>query len=508
MAASWENLSDPIFHHAQTRPDAPAVIEGPSTLSYRELAALIAKATVYLRDLGIGEGDRIGLALTNSADHIILAFALWRIGATLAELSVEDKPEALAATAARCGIGTIFTEAHAAAPPGLRRIRVDLGWRERIAHLGGDHRSAAAGRDLLVIMLTTGSTGIPRAWTVSHRGFMDAAEMREAWWLACGWDSARERGHFLLMNSLRFCWFQTLLVLQARAGAPLVLLPEYAKPADMLRAIAGWPDAVAYVTANICRYMLSVAPASGTLLPNVRWLESGGLPLYPEEKQAMVARVTPRFNETYGSTGGGFISALSGRDMATKSDTVGRPPPRVEVQIVDSAGRPVPVGMPGELRCRPLWALPFGSQDAVTSGERIVDGWCYTADVGFFDAEGYIHLRGRGADVIRRGAVEIFAPEIEAVLAAHPAIAEAAVIGLRRAGQTEREEIVAFIVKRGEFDHADLVRHCRERLPPAQQPDRVYYADMLPRIAGGKLNRIRLEELAVEAEARQPGRRS
>ena len=75
MAPRWQNPADPIFHYAATQPDAPALIDGTGTLCYRDFAALVGKAAVYLRGLGIQEGDRVGVALTNHTDHFILTFA-------------------------------------------------------------------------------------------------------------------------------------------------------------------------------------------------------------------------------------------------------------------------------------------------------------------------------------------------------------------------------------------------------------------------------------------------
>ncbi len=86
MAVPSDNLSDPVFHYAAERPDARALIDGPSVLTYRQLADLVGRASVYLTARGIGVGDRVGVSLTNSIDHVILVLALLRVGATLAEL--------------------------------------------------------------------------------------------------------------------------------------------------------------------------------------------------------------------------------------------------------------------------------------------------------------------------------------------------------------------------------------------------------------------------------------
>jgi long-chain acyl-CoA synthetase len=502
MDVPSDNLSDPIFHHARMRPDALAVIEGQERLDYRAYASLIARGSVYLRDLGIGDGDRIGLALTNSIDHLILMFAVARIGATLVELSIDDDAEALAATARKYDIRTIFAEAHAPAIDGVRQIPVGLAWRREIEQKTGDHRSAIPGNKLDVIMLTTGSTGIPSAWVLTHRGFFRTAEMREAWWLSRGWDSAREHAHFLLASPLRFCWFQILVVLQIRAAATLVVVPELGRPPDALRVFAAWQNAVTYVTAALCRYFVHVAPATGFLLPNFRWLESGGVPLAGHEKRAMLAHVTPNYNESYGSTGGGFISALSAAEMREKAETVGRPPEGVAVEIVDRDGRLLPRGEIGEVRCRPLWARRLGEETAFRGAERIEGEACYPGDMGLLDSDGYLHLKGRAADLIRREGSEIFAPEIEAVIASHPSVAEVAVIGLP--SPTRGEEIVAFVVKHGALDHDELGRFCRARLAPEHLPDRVYYTDALPRIAGQKPDRLRLQALAADM-ARKSG---
>jgi acyl-coenzyme A synthetase/AMP-(fatty) acid ligase len=503
MRVPSDNLSDPIFHHAQARPASIAVIDGCDRLDFRAFAALIAKASVYLCDLGIAEGDRIGIALTNSADHVILMFAVARSGATLVELSIDDDAEALAATARKYAIGTIFTEAHAPAIDGVRQIPVGLFWRREIEGKSGDHRSATPGDKLYILMLSTGSTGIPSAWMLTHRNFCRVLEMREAWFLSRGWDAGREHAHFLLANPLRFVWFQILVGLQVRAGGTLVIVPEFIRPPDMLRAFAAWENAVSYITANTCRYFLRAAPPRAFLLPNFRWLESGGLVFAGDEKRAMAAHVTENYYECYGSTGGGLITGLSAPEMATKADTVGRPAEGMTIEIVDGAGRVLPPGEIGEVRCRPLWALRLDTEMVSRGTERVENGWCYPADIGLLDEDGYLYLKGRTADLIRREGTDIFAPEIEAVIASHPAVAEAAVIALP--STTRGQEIIAFVVKHGAIDHDELGRFCRARLAPERLPDRVYYTDAIPRIAGQKPDRLRLQALAAAETARNSG---
>ena len=190
--------------------------------------------------------------------------------------------------------------------------------------------------------------------------------------------------------------------------------------------------------------------------------------------------------------------------MMAKADSVGRPAAGVAVEIVDEHGRSLPVGVTGRIRCRSISSsLGQCSEDLGPGAEFFADGWYYPGDVGFLDAEGYLHLKSRVGERIRRSGTEIFAPEVEAVLASHPAVAEAAVV----AGKTldDRDEIVAFIVKSGALDHDELARFCRARLASEQTPDRVFYTEALPRIAGGKLNRAQLEELAAGQTAQSSG---
>lgn len=499
MDQNWQNLSGPIFAHAAARPDAPALIEGPTQLSYRELAALIAKATVYLRELGIGQGDRIGVALTNSIDHIVLSFALLRLGATLVGLPVEDSAEALAATAGKYGIRTIFTEAHTQPPAGLARIRVDVAWRGRIERLNGDYRSATGGDALQVFFLTTGSTGVPCGWVMTHRDVIGRAVLFDEWRNPPG-TPLRPPPNLVVVLPLRYVWSLSSVVHQFAIGGPVILLPEFAKPADLLRAVAAWDDAIFSVTPNACRYFLRVAPPIGYLLPRMRRLETAGQLLYAEEKRGIATHVTPNFFEGYGTTAGGFLTCLNPTDTFAKADTVGSIVPGMEVEVVGPLNAALPVGAAGSIRCRPLFAQGQCAEDSGRGSEYIEDGWCYTGDIGFFDADGFLHLKGRGTDIIRRGAVEVFAPEIETVLLSHPAVADAAVVGVPRPGRSD--EIVAFVVKRGDLAHDEIARHCGARLAADRLPDRIFYTEVLPRIPGGKVNRVRLLEAAAEEIAR------
>jgi len=500
---AWDNLSDAIFDHAAQQPDAPALIEGPTALSYRSVAALVARASVFLQGLGIGERMRIGIALGNSIDHVILYFALMRIGAVPAELPVEDSGEKLVATAQRYNMRAIFTEAHVALPPGVAQHRLMPHWREQLAALSGDHRSLLGPDELHTITLTTGSTGVPGGIMTTHRQFWRRFESQRA---IFGAHRLYEPpgGTLVLTASIRYGAFFRFLLGQILVGGVTIIPPDFAKPIELVRTLAAYDDVVGFVTANMCRLFIAAAPDGALLFPRVRMLVAGGLPLYPDEKRAMIRRVTPHFYEGYGTSGIAVISSLAPAEIPAKAESVGRPVAGVVVDIVDDRDQPLPVGSYGNIRCRSeLVSLGRCGDDQRDSAEQFRDGWYYPGDIGALDAEGYLHLRGRVAEIIRSGATEVFGPDVTAAIAAHPAVADAAVVGIP--SPTRGEEVVAFVVKRGTLEHEELVRHCRAVLTPPQRPERIYYIDALPRIAGGKLDRAQLQSLALSQAMRRGG---
>jgi long-chain acyl-CoA synthetase len=500
---AWDNLSDAIFDHAAQRPDAPALIEGPITLSYRDFAALVAQASVYLHGLGIGEGVRIGVALGNSIDHFILYFALMRIGAVPAGMPVEDSGDTLVATARRYHMRAIFTEPHVVLPAGVTQHRLMTTWRDMIAALRGDHRAALGADDLQTITLTTGSTGVPGGIITTHRQFWRRFQsQREAFEAHRLYEPPG--GKLVLTASIRYGAFFRFLLGQIFIGGVTVISPDFAKPIELVRLIAAYDDVVGFVTANMCRLFLAAAPNGAFLFPRVRLLVAGGLPLHAAEKRAMVARVTPNFYEGYGTSGIAVISSLAPAEIPSKAESVGRPIGGVTVEIVDDRDRPLPRGSDGHIRCRSdLVSLGRCEEDEAKSAEYFRDGWYYPGDIGALDIDGYLHLRGRVAEIIRSGATDVFAPDVERALASHPSVAEAAVVGVP--SPTRGEEVVAFIVKRGALEHDELACHCRAVLTPPHRPERIYYVEALPRIAGGKVDRLRLQSLALSDAMRRSG---
>ncbi|HEX3969767.1 MAG TPA: class I adenylate-forming enzyme family protein [Stellaceae bacterium] len=493
MDVHRQNLSDSIFAVAETRPDAPALIENNVTLGYGALARLIAGATVYLRDLGIREGDRVGVALTNSIEHLILMLALARMGAVLVELAAESDARALGGVVAKYKLRAIFTEPNVELPTAVA-YPMRLTWRDEIAGKSGDQRSTTDPDKLEIILLTSGSTGEPSGWVLSHSDVLGRCAHYNTGRYPAVADREKPR-NLLVILPLRYVWMITSILAQFTVGGPVVLLPEYAKGPDMLRAAASWDDAILAITPNTCRFFLSAAPPAGFLLPRLR-LETAGQLLHAEEKRAIATRVTPDFCDCYGTTAGGFLTQLDPVDMVLRPDTVGRAVPGIEIEIVGPGGETLTPGMSGAIRCRPLFTRGPCAEDEGRGSERIEGGWCYTGDVGFLDADGYLHLRGRAGEIMRRGGAEVFAAEIEGVLMAHPQVTEAAVVGRPVAGIGE--EIIAFVVRRGGLDHDELARHCRARLGAEKMPSRVFYADGLPRLPGGKVDRLRLQALALE----------
>ncbi len=375
-------------------------------------------------------------------------------------------------------------------------MRVDAGWRALVERRTGDHRAAAKAEQLQILTLSSGSTGTPRAVVATHRMIFDRNLVYEDVF-ATAIHAPDNPANFLLTASIANSAFFRRLLAQLTCGGPVVLLPEFAHPIDFIKAVTAWDNAALAATANMCRAFLAAAPAEGLLLPRVRALISAGTPLYAEEKRAIVRRVTPNFYDNYGTSAIGTISCLRPHEIEAKAGTVGRPVANIEVEIVDASGAACPNGVVGRVRCRSAAnAKEFFSLGEMDETERIEGGWYYPGELGYFDADGYLSLRGRAAELIRRSGIELFPGDIEDVIARFPGVREAAALGVPspRVG----EELVAVVVASAGTNREDLAKHCRANLTPEKLPDRILFADTLPKLPGGKPDRLRLRDIVLE----------
>jgi acyl-coenzyme A synthetase/AMP-(fatty) acid ligase len=506
---SWQNITDPIFHWAAKRPEAPAFIQLPETLTYGELAPLVGKAAVYLDSIGIRSGDRVAINLTNSIDHFILTLGLLRLGATTMEMAYGEQRPVTPDQLAKFGIGTIFIEPVTAPIPGFRSIKIDAGWRSLIEQCEGDRRSADNGEGIFTIARTSGTTGEPKGTLTTHRQYIQTTLADLELFADSGVFSSERPANFLLTASVSFSGYFRRFVSHLCIGGPITILPEYLNTIDLVKAIGAWDNAACAVSSAMCRVLISSAPQQGVLFPRLCALVAFGSFLYPEEKLAMLDQVSPNFYDSYGTSGFGKVAVLSPKAMRERPASVGRPLSSVEVQVVDDSGQPLPPGIFGRLRCRGTAGMGFSADVDATNG-ALPDGWHYPGDYAHVDEAGYIFLKGRSSDVIQRNGIEIFAAEVEAAIAEHPSVAEVAVVGVaqQKSGPAPVEAMVALVVPRGQAQHEALVQHCHNRLSAERWPDTVFYAQVLPKTPAGKLDRNRVKAIVTDEIARRAGAQS
>jgi acyl-CoA synthetase (AMP-forming)/AMP-acid ligase II len=497
MAAAWTNITDAIFEHAKRRPADIAVVEGPTALTYGEFAALIGKTTAYLKQQKIKSGDRVGVRMTNSADHLLLSLALLRLGAVKFELSPNQSPRQLEAITRKFSLTTLFVEPPMKVYKGARTIVADLNWRAAVEACDGDVRHDDSKGDPAFAVLTSGSTGDSKAALVHHSTVIGRYRVLLAAYGDTGIISDREPATVLMIGSLSFAGFHGFLLYQLLSGAKIVMLPEFARFYDIVRNFNYYDNAVAMVMPDLCDIFVSCAQKGSMLLPKVRALVSGGQPLAPESKKAMVASVTPNYFENYGSSATGWISLLQPHDIGRRSASVGRPVPGMDIEIVDGEGKVLGPNKVGRLRCRSETVSESYVVAEDKGDEGFRDGWFYPGDLAMFDSAGFLHLKGRVGDIIVRRGVEVYPAEVEAGLRAHASVSEVAVVGLpmRQGGQ----EVVALVVPKDSPQHEDLVQHCKTKLSDDKRPGAIAYTDALPRTANGKIDRSKVAERALRA---------
>jgi long-chain acyl-CoA synthetase len=234
----------------------------------------------------------------------------------------------------------------------------------------------------------------------------------------------------------------------------------------------------------------------------------GAAPCAPEVKRAMIDWWGPCIHEYYGSTEGSVVTGISSGDWLERPGSVGRATFQTEVCVLLEDGTPAPAGESGTLylRNRRGLSLSYHKDPVKTEAAHREQGWFTTGDVGWMDTEGFLYLTDRKIDMIISGGVNIYPAEIEAVLAAHPAVQDVAVIGVPHA---EFGEAVKAIIQLTPGERQTLalqealIQHCRASLAGYKVPRSIDFHDQLPRTETGKLLKRLLREPFWAATARR-----
>ena len=438
--------------------------DGGRAWSFAETAARARGAAAALAARGVGAGDRVALMAHNSADFVAVWLGTTLAGAAVVPISTVSAPPEVAARMAQARCKLLVDDALAAELAGGAPAATTL---------------PPVGDDAVAqILFTSGTTGVAKAAAVSH-GSLVTHTRNVARTVGLGADDV-VLGALPLTHSFG-CRMVMLLALAT--GARIVLMRRF----DAARALSHLDDEGVTFWPAVPTMLAAVSGVDGARPRALRWVLSAGAPLADALCRRAEARLGCAVRQGYGLTEASF-STIDAPPAPRVIGSVGRPVQGVEVRIGDG----------GEVEVRgPHRMLGYVDDDAATASVVDGDGWLRTGDVGRLDGEGRLWIVDRTKDLIIRGGNNVYPSEVEAVLAAHPAVADVAVVG--RPDDYFGEEVVAVVVARGEHrvEPAELAAFARARIAATKVPREWALVAALPLGPSGKVQkRVLRQQLA------------
>lgn len=459
--------------------DAEAVVDGPLRLSFTELVDRIRCAAGAFADLGIDKGERVAIWAPNSAEWIIAAFGLLTAGGVLVPVNTRFKTEEAADVIGRSGAKAVlvqkgFLGQDYTAPAGVQVI--DL--KSDFLSSGSPFQRDVSGTDVSDIIFTSGTTGRPKGAKLNH---LQALRMYEEWATLA---DLREGDRYLMINP----YFHTFglkagLVASFLRGA--TMLPVAAFDIDRVVELIE-AERITMLPGPPTLYHSLLAVADKGKLATLRAGVTGAADI-PVELVRRIHDELPfqTLMTGYGLTEAGNVTlSRPGDSFEDVATTAGLPCEDVEVRIADD----------GEVLVRGYGVMQGYLDDPAATAEAIgPDGWLHTGDLGSFTEAGRLRIIGRKKDMFIVGGFNAYPAEIEGFLVEHPAVAQAAVIGVPddRLGQVGK----AFIVLKADKSAVtsdELIAWSRDRMAGFKVPRFVEFTDELPLNATGKVMKDRL----------------
>lgn len=491
-----ESVVHALIDAAERAPDRTALICRDRAITYGEYLRAAAGLARTLAPLGIA-GSRGVILMGNSIEHAVAMMGI--MGArgqkssinpnyTLRELVplVKDAdPVAIV-----CDRTTAEKARAAAAEAGVKHVIVS----DTLDLSSPQWPGPLPGRDdLATLPYTGGTTGRSKGASTRHRAVTEGffRQTIEAW--PMGFDT----NVYLNVAPMFHIWgFQMATWIPVYTRCPLVIVPQY-KPDDVLEqlerhkitAFLGGPPA-------IYGGLLAAARFPQTDLAALKYCFSGGAAV-PEELLKRWREATGCvLLEGYGMSEGAPIS-LNPLHGVQKLRSVGPACPETEIEIVDvdTGTKPMPCGQPGEIRLKGPQFMDGYRNRPDDNAQALRQGWLHTGDIGYLDADGYLFIVDRKKELINVGGQKVYPRELDELLFSHPAIREAAAVGVPDDFLGEAVKVVVALRDGAKLTADELLAFCQANLVKYKVPKHIAFVDALPKTGAGKIDKLKLRGL-------------
>ncbi|MEV3910356.1 class I adenylate-forming enzyme family protein [Streptomyces canus] len=494
-------LTQLLQRNRQCFPDRTALVDARRSVTWAELHDRVARLAHGLSGRGIRRGDRVAVLSLDRVEVLETYFALARLGALFVPLNHSLTPAEVTGIAESCEpVAVIGESALLDRHPDLPvRIRVPVDGAEFAALCETDGPALPdapvpdpGGTPGLpdvpddspaAILHTSATTGRAKGVAVDHASFRAIA----LGWLA----QARPTNDIVLVNCCPLYHGSMVVSLTyMAAGATVVLMPGF-QPQRALAAIEDNRATHVWLVPQMIRFLMQSKSLQGTDLSSLREVLYGAAPMPPEVYAEAVERLGCGFRHVYGMTevGGPFVTLGPDEHPAPGGTDVipaGRVIPGMSVKALDPKDQEVPHGVIGEICARgPGLMRGYWNDEKATADITTTDGWIRTGDLGFLDRDGRVHLIDRSKDLIIRAGQNVYPREIEQALRSHPAVHDAAVVGVTDADYGEVP--LAFVVAEDGTTPDEVSAHLVGLLAAYKRPRHIRFIEEVPRNPAGKI---------------------
>jgi fatty-acyl-CoA synthase len=514
-------LQDPLEYRARLQPDVEFAVMGGDRVSYAEAEAGANRIAHALVAAGLEVGDRVAVLAKNCIEFVLFYYGAAKAGVVPVPLNyrlappewvyiVNDSSAKLlvaageladAVDAVRDELVSVKSHVALGAEP--------KGWKSWEAFLGGQPDTPPQ-RDItgacqLYQMYTSGTTGRPKGAVLTHG--------------AVCWNLVQASTEFGLVNGERVLIVAPLYHAAAAVtsfatillGGSLYIQEDF-DPAEVIRAMSEERIVLALLVPAMIQFCLVGVPdVAERDYPALRTVVYGASAIAEQTLRQAIDAFGCDFIQAYGMTEATALAANllpSDHQRALREKpalllSAGRPVVGTEIRVVDENDEPVPSGTIGEILVRGPQLMEGYWKREGESREALRGGWMHTGDAGVLDEEGYLYVQDRVKDMIVSGAENIYPREIEDVLYQHPAVAEAAAIGVP--DDTWGEVVKAMVVRKAgaQAGAEEILEFCRGRLAGYKQPRSLDFVEALPRNLSGKVLKRELREPYWRGKARR-----